>query len=380
MLMRRCGAIFGRWAGVGLFLIVALQASLHAENRFLLVVETARANQPQLPAAQLCIQDLLRSQMDGQLRAGDTLGVWTYNTELHAGNFPLQRWRSDQRVEIARRVDGFLSAQDCRGAGRIATVLPDLLTLVTNSPTLTVLLFSDGFEPVQGTPFDDAINQAYAAQREKLRAEKSLFVTVLQAREGALVGCTVNAASGPVHIPALPPATNKPVELPAAKVEAPPPPAVVYTTNAPLILDYSHKAAAPDVSPGTPAPATATNDSVAAIIAAEAQLAESKNSATNPALTPSANVPLEPSHQPPVAVAVPATVSPATTAPSAAAVAPAAAPGAPDATATADRTGRWGLILAAAALLLGGLVLVLWLRGPTPRSSAITESMNQRKR
>jgi len=72
------------------------------EHRFLFMIETSRAMEKRSSGIASALDQLFRSGMQGQIRSGDTLGVWTYNDELHAGEFPLQTWSGDpQRVSNA---------------------------------------------------------------------------------------------------------------------------------------------------------------------------------------------------------------------------------------------------------------------------------------
>ena len=59
-------------------------------NRYLLIVDVSRAMEPRQRSMLKAVQDLLASGMGGQMQAGDTLGVWTYNTNLYAGR-PIHR-------------------------------------------------------------------------------------------------------------------------------------------------------------------------------------------------------------------------------------------------------------------------------------------------
>ena len=211
-------------------------------NRYLLIVETAKPMKRELPAVQQCVRDLLASGMSGQLQPGDTLGLWTYNDELHAGDFPMQVWAPAAAAPMAKQLDDFLARQRCRGEARISWALAAMFQVVADSDQINVLIFSDGFEPMQGTPFDAVINQVFAQHREELRNVRIPFVTVLQARGGKIIHCTINSASGPINIPALPkPAPVVAAPKPVAPAPAPAP--VLINTNPPLILDYSKPAA-----------------------------------------------------------------------------------------------------------------------------------------
>ncbi len=92
------------WALVAGFLLVAIMAPSAAgaqanaakaplsSNRWLLVVDTSRAMHRRSGAVLKAVEELLMSDLNGQLRRGDTLGLWTFNKDLYAGRFPLQTW------------------------------------------------------------------------------------------------------------------------------------------------------------------------------------------------------------------------------------------------------------------------------------------------
>src|SRR5512143_1888884 len=61
-------------------------------NRWLLIVETSRSMERRAQAAQQMVNTLLLTGMNGQMHAGDTVGVWIYNDELYARGFELQTW------------------------------------------------------------------------------------------------------------------------------------------------------------------------------------------------------------------------------------------------------------------------------------------------
>src|SRR5262245_15657491 len=77
-------------------------------NRYLLVVETSRSMQRRSEGVLETIQALLASNFGGQIRNGDTLGVWTYNEELSAGKLPVQRWAADAARAVTPRVLAFV--------------------------------------------------------------------------------------------------------------------------------------------------------------------------------------------------------------------------------------------------------------------------------
>jgi hypothetical protein len=137
----------------------AAPATELSSNRFLLIVDTSRGMEPRQRAMLKTIQDLLKSNMGGQMREGDTLGVWTYNAQLFAGQLPLQRWSVSQQKAITSRLDGFLKSQKSEMLPMLDQVFPALDGVIRNSQLITVVLVTAGDGAMQGTPFDHQINE-----------------------------------------------------------------------------------------------------------------------------------------------------------------------------------------------------------------------------
>ena len=202
-------------------------------RRFLFIVETAKTMKEQFPAVVKSVGELLGSGLKGQLQPGDTIGLWTYDSEMRAGIFPMQLWQETNRTDIARAAGRFLNQQQLKDTANLAKVLPDTIRLLEKSEAITVLLYSDGLEPVQGTPFDDSINEAFKLYGNELRDEHVPFVTVLVGRGGKIVKCAMNS-SLVVNIPKLPAPVETATSVPAVKTTLPP-----ANPIPPLILDYS---------------------------------------------------------------------------------------------------------------------------------------------
>jgi hypothetical protein len=292
----------------------------------LLLVETSEAMRPRARAALRVVESLLASGMHGQFRAGDTLGVWTYNEELHAGELPLQVWTPQDESLLASNVVGFLKTQRFEKAALAAVAWPEVEELVRESERLTVIWITTGSEPIRGTPFDADINACFDVNADAQKNRRMPFVIVLRSQQGAWCGVTLNLAPWPVLLPSFPPwtpqpkpAAAQPVSKPALKpAEARPaekaPPAAPARAEPivrpPLIIvgkkeEPLPKPAPPEpalASPVAPTPAAGTTDSsptAPPTLAKSAPASPPAEAATKPVPAPKA----EPTS---VAVATPA--------------------------------------------------------------------------
>jgi hypothetical protein len=208
-------------------------ATVNIPDRYLFIVDTSAAMRRRAPAVQKAVENLLRSSMAAQFYRGDTVGVWTFNERLYAGRLPLQSWTPEKSDLITSNVVRFLKAQDYTGASRFESVVPTLRRVVEESPRLTILLVSDGDEPITGTGFDAEIKRALASKFEAQQKARMPFVTVIRAAHGRVASATVNLAPWPVEFPNFPP---EPVVVETPKPEAKPKPEPPRPTVPPLIV------------------------------------------------------------------------------------------------------------------------------------------------
>ena len=229
------GIRFPRLGRVGFVLFVAMSVALSAlnlaaqiaparpgsSNRYLLIVDTSSPMQRRADAVLKAVQGLLVSGMNGQLRRSDTLGVWTFNEDLYSGQFPLQQWSPETAGAITARALTFLKGQKYAKQPRLDKVLPALNRVVADSDLITVILITAGTENIQGTSFDDKINETYRLWRAEQLKARMPFLTVLRARGGHITECSVHPAPWRVELPPLPP---EPHVAEVAKPQPAPPP------------------------------------------------------------------------------------------------------------------------------------------------------------
>lgn len=362
-----------------------------SENRFLVVVETSRSMQRRSNAVAQALSTLLTSGFDRQARAGDTIGIWTYNERLNAGVIPLATWRPDLANRIAGNVLNAVLNEPHAASGDPSVMMPDLLNLVRDSDSLTAILVSSGETEISGTPFDAAINQHYNAWKVEQARTRTPFITVLQSYKGKITEHSVAAYPWPVDIPRIKreslqpkPAiasatpTNKTTRAPAPliitgkKTPETPPPAltnpVPAQTNATLL--HTNAALLSQTNPPPQIPTSAQNSALKAL-------------QTNVALPPVAVT--SPEHVPTAVtsvVATPPTAIDHTTPPTErinAIVAAAAKEPLPD---TEPKQTNWKRVLPALIVLiaaLGGLVAWFVARRSrrTSHESLITRSFDR---
>lgn len=245
-------------------------------ERFLFIIDVGSDMQKRATNVQRVVHQLFATGFQGQLRPGDTIGMWTYNNELHTGQYPLQRWLPRVAREIS--VASVQFVQDLRydKRSRLEPVLA-LASVVADSDRITVILISDGEEAPVGTPFDQRIAETFKLYVTEQRRLTMPFVTILRAVQGRYVGVKVNTPPFPLEFPAYPDEASNhkstSTDSPPPKTETPPPPPpvkpAVTTEPKPTVTETNPPVTAPTNPPvvSTPPPplATPTNPAPVAI-------------------------------------------------------------------------------------------------------------------
>jgi hypothetical protein len=275
-------------------------------GRYLLIVETSTLMRRRAVAVQDAVRSLLRSGLNGQLRRGDTLGIWTFNEELYAGRFPLQSWVPESREDVAQAGVEFLKKQRYEKQARLESMFPELQQVINSSETITVLLISTGESEMTGTPFDQQINATYAQWRREMQRTQMPFITVLRARNGQMASHIVNMAPWPVEFPAFTPGPQPAVaaQPPQAVAVEKPAPVVAPKPRAPIILDMSRPATDTTKEPAKTEVGTTGQGSVPLKPAAETTVPKVDR----------AEIP-QPAQVPPVSITAPKLESPPVTPP-----------------------------------------------------------------
>src|SRR5258708_7470060 len=101
-------------------------------NRFLFIIDTSDSMKKQMPDVLDIVDDILHSSASGQLHRGDTVGVWTFNTDVHSGNLPLQLWAQEDKEEIEMRTSEFLKQQHFAKSSHLEKALKDMYEVIQN--------------------------------------------------------------------------------------------------------------------------------------------------------------------------------------------------------------------------------------------------------
>jgi hypothetical protein len=233
------------------------------ENRFLFIVDTSSAMRACSDATVQGIVELMESEMRGEFRQGDTIGLWTYNNKLHT-EFPMLIWTKADKDAVVADMAAFLQERRYGKRAHLERVMPALNRVIKSSQRITVILISDGTGSIQGTPFDKDISDLQKKYARQLRSDHVPFITVLAARDGAVFDYTINYP-GPVAIPhtanpEMPAATNAPIAAaisnPATNAPAQPRPMrSIIMTAATNVVHAAVPAPAPVAAPVAPPPA-----------------------------------------------------------------------------------------------------------------------------
>ncbi len=276
-------------------------------NRWLLIFDTSSAMHGRSKATEEMVADLLTTGMHGRLHQRDTIGIWTFSDKLHAGEAPLQIWSAEKSQMIARHTLQYLEAFRYGKSANLQVVLTNMFAVVDSSDFITIILFSDGDQPIKGTPFDDEINKQYKDNYKQQKKAGMPIVTLFQAKGGTFLTNTVNFGPWPINIPPVPaPPAPKPVEPQAAPKPAPPPqtaPPIIYDGRKSQ-SDIPENTAPVATNVAEVAPAAVTQESVTATPAETPAVVQTAETPPTPAPAV-AETPQPAATPPPVATSPP---------------------------------------------------------------------------
>ena len=238
-----------------LLLFTALQPLVAEEQRWLLVFNTSAAMKKRLPAVEAEIKTLLLTEFSNGLHAGASLGAWTFNDKLHAGQFPLQTWDPAQAAQSVSNLVMFVRQQNYSGLSSFDTLQSALARVVADSERLTIVIICDGDSEIHWTPYNDGLNETIRQTREDRRKLRQPYVIVLRSQLGKFTGATVNFPPVPANLPPFPLLPREIKIVPRAPVTNNVA-AAKPMTAAPLIIVGTHVSTNTNDLPKPPPPPT----------------------------------------------------------------------------------------------------------------------------
>lgn len=196
--------------------------SQRIDNRYLLIFDTSSAMKKRLPATEKAVRELFAITLNGQFKAGDTIGVWTFSKDLRTGQLPLEHWEPQDVMSFPMEVLDFVKNQHYSKTTSYDTMVEMLNRVVRHSPRLTTVIICDGNGTIKGMPYDDAINSIFKQNQAAMQKAEEPFIVIIRSQFGKYAGYTVNVVSG-IGLPQFPP-LPRPVEAEPAKPALPPSP------------------------------------------------------------------------------------------------------------------------------------------------------------
>jgi hypothetical protein len=225
-----CAALF---IGLCASVIAAPETAAPAkqEGRYLFLIETSQAMDANKAALRKSIRSIIESGLSGQMKYGDTIGLWTYNDKFNS-DFPMVVWQSEQVQDVEGAVDFWMSKQKFVHRPDVSKALPLLQKIVKASQKLTIIWMTTGNDRLTGLPFDIEINELQKEFRDGFRKQHIPFVTLLAVRDGVLKDFTVNPGDAKLRLPEV---IVKEAVAPVV-VETNPAPAVVPAVQKPPLI------------------------------------------------------------------------------------------------------------------------------------------------
>jgi hypothetical protein len=239
------------------FLVLAVRAQedVPPQYNFLVIVDTSISMAERKPAVLTIVRDLIRSGFSGQIEAGDSIDIWTADSQDRVERAPMI-WNPARRSAIAAGTAEAIRLEKFRRGSHLAPVLSDLNLLLPNTRGALVVLVTDGEEPISEISLDLEINNKLPILRRQAARTREPIVISMIAIDGQLVDWKAYGGSERPVFARLP---ERPKSLPVAAAATPPEPIVPEVAKAPepeqpLVLNYPPGAKVFAISNPAPAP------------------------------------------------------------------------------------------------------------------------------
>lgn len=221
------------WYLLGALSAFAAEPVAPFPHRYLFVVDTSYSMAARSTILRELAFQLVRDGLDGRIQTGDAVELWTFTDEVRLRAILTRAWSPQLNQATALRMKQALENARFERQNRMDLVIREVDTAVRQGFPMTILLFSDGDQPLKGTPFDGPINALYKQLGRDVRQRNQVFVTAFAAHNGQLTGWQVSAGERPVRLP-LPitsvtasatPSTGAPPVVTETPTPSPPKPA-----------------------------------------------------------------------------------------------------------------------------------------------------------
>lgn len=188
---------------------------------------------------------LLASGLQGRFAPGTCFTIWTFNESVETKGFPIIEWQPDQSLAIANYAADYLRHLEPAGNSRWRPALVAAFSAIKSLPHLTLIILTDGHRSIEGTPYDDKINEVYRKFALAFHEDSRAFITTLVGQNHQIVGAAVNAAGETLRDPT-------PDPTPPATAKSSKPTAEVVVEHPPPVADMSPPAKIAEASPSAP--------------------------------------------------------------------------------------------------------------------------------
>ena len=202
-----------------------------AQHNFLFVIDSSISMESRKATAIKWVREAIASRFDGQIETGDSIDIWTYDTENNLNGFPPQIWTPSTAKQISDDAAQYLEKYKFKGKSEFANVITDLDILIPQTKSLLVVIITDGEQPFSGFPLDLEIN-GYLAKKGKLGAHSpNPLLISLAAINGKIRTWTAYFGEGNMGLASLPGRKAAPPVAVAEKKAAPVPPSTTPTVQ-----------------------------------------------------------------------------------------------------------------------------------------------------
>jgi hypothetical protein len=169
------------------------------------------------------VHQLILSGIQGRIREGDALGIWTFRDRLERRSFQPILWSPGRARDVANNVYRTLRDTEFTREPDLGLALSGVTAAAQATDRLTVFLVVSGTESVQGTPFDAEINQVFDQHARAMRKNRRPFVVVLVMDQGRTVAHATSPGGRTIYVP--------PVPESSAPAQPPPEPTTLAPTD-----------------------------------------------------------------------------------------------------------------------------------------------------